>query len=198
MDDRKRAIDLWRGAAGDPPAGCAQLVDALVSQSVLLRHVAAVALANLSPEQLPESSIRELLSTLARLEYLERPAIAAAYAEVTAMEDDSHDLGQDIVVALAALRCGQADFAIPRLLEFWSFDSQFYELAHALLALAFPLTEVRVVKDSLTGVQYRILQALVATGTIWASDATWPACLTARGLPASRAGVFQLLGYRAD
>src|SRR5262249_26361120 len=147
--------------------------------------VAAIELAKLDAERLPEQSIRELLNTLARLEYLERLPLEDEYSEATATEEDCKSLGQEIVLAFAALHCGQADYVIPRLLEFWSFDSQFYELAHAMLALAFPVTSVRVEKGALSGVQCRILKALVAESAIWCSDGYWPGTLSKRGLPQS-------------
>ncbi len=135
---QKRAAELLRLATTSPKIESEMLIRALADPSPLVRHVAAVELARHSPDQLPEASILELLDTLSDLEYSRKPTIAAEYEEVTATEDDSNDLGQDIVLAIASLRCGQADFAIGRLLEFWSFRTQFYELAHALLALGFP------------------------------------------------------------
>jgi hypothetical protein len=168
------------------------LAHALPAPESLVRHVAAIELAKLDPERVPERSLRELLDTLARLEYLERLPIEAEYSEATATDGDCCFLAQEIVLAFAALRYGQADYVIPRLLEFWSFDIQFYELAHALLALAFPRTRSPVEKAALTRVQQRILQALVARDALWRSDGYWPELLSEHGLPLSRDDVFRL------
>jgi hypothetical protein len=197
MDYRLRAAELYQAAAHPSPTTPDTLLEALYASEALVRHVAAIELAKIDPERLPEQSLRELLDTLARLEYLERLPLEEEYSQATATdEEDGKCVGQEIVLAFAALRCGQADYVIPRLLEFWSFDSQFYELAHAMLALAFPLTRSRIEKEALNGVQYRILQALVAEGAIWGSDASWSSALTAHGLPQSRDEVSRLLGYR--
>jgi hypothetical protein len=158
--------------------------------------VAAIELAKRWPGDLPEASIRELLDTLARDEYFEPSPLEDDYAEATATEEDCGALGQDIVLAFAHLGCGQADFVIPRLLEFWSFDSQFYELGHAMLALAFPPSDRMVVEESLSGRQRRIVQALLAQPMIWDSDMTWGEALIRYGLPRTRGEMFCLLGYR--
>jgi hypothetical protein len=195
MDYRQLAADLYRAASHPSSATPDDLAEALSAPEALVRHVAAIELAKLDPERLPEQSIRELLDTLARGEYLERLPLEAEYSEVTSTEEDCKGLGQEIVQAIAALHCGQADYVIPRLLEFWSFDSQFYELAHAMLALAFPVTGSPVEKGKLSGVQKRILQALVEEKEIWRGDGFWPDALSEHGLPQSRDEVYRLLGY---
>jgi hypothetical protein len=196
MDYRRQAAELYQSAAHPSPTTLDSLVEALAAPDALVRHVAGIELAKLDPNRLPEKSIRELLDTLARLEYLERLPLEQEYAEATVNEGDSKWLGQEIVLAFAALHCSQADYVIPRLLEFWSFDSQLYELAHAMLALAFPVTSTRVEKEALSGVQYRILQALVVESAIWCSDGYWAGVLSKHGLPQSRDEVFCLLGYQ--
>jgi hypothetical protein len=196
MDYRQRAADLYRAATAPSSRTSDQLVEALSPAEPLVRHVAAIELAKLDPLRLPEHSIRELLDTVARDEYGEHLALDEEYGEATATEEDCKALGQQIVLAFAALHCGQADFVIPRLLEFWSFDSEFYELAFALLALAFPLTDAPVDRRSLTGVQSRILRALVKEPALWGSYGEWPDTLSEHGLPTSRDEVYRLLGYR--
>jgi hypothetical protein len=197
VDYLRRATELYREAAHPLPTTRDALVAALSDPETLVRHMAAIELAKLDPQRLPEQSIHELLDTLARLEYLERLPLEEEYAQVTETDDDCKCLGQEIALAFAALPCGQADYVIPRLLEFWSFDSQFYELAHAMLALAFPVTSTRVEKESLSRLQYRILQALVSEEAIWRSDGFWPGALSAHGLPQTRIQVYRLLGYQA-
>jgi len=197
MDHRRRAAALYRAVACPSATTRDTLVEALSAPETLVRHVAAIKLAKLDSDRLPEESIRELLNTLARLEYQERLPLELEYSEVTATEEDCKHLGQEIVNAFAALRCGQADYVIPRLLEFWSFDSEFYELAHAMLALAFTVTSERVEKGVLSGMQYRILQALVVESAIWRFDGDWPKVLCTYGLPQSREEVYRLLGYQA-
>jgi hypothetical protein len=193
MDNSQQVVTLLRS-----DSSVAELLSSLVHNDALVRTVAGIQLANRFPDQLPESSIRELLDTLARLEYFDELAVAAEYGDITATElDDFHDLGQDIVLAFQSLRSGQADFAIYRLLEFWSFDEQFYELAHAMLALAFPLTDSCPEPSSLSGLQKRILQALVKTEPIWRSDMSFGDTLVSHGLPESRQDMRQYLGYRS-
>jgi hypothetical protein len=196
MDYRRRAAELYRASARPLPTTSDSLSAALFAPERLIRHVAAIELAKLDPERLPEQSIRELLDTLVRLEYLERLPLEEEYSEATATEEGCKFLGQEIVLAFARLRCGQADYLIPRLLEFWSFASQFYELAHAMLALAFPVTSSRVEKEALSGVQCCILQALVVEEAIWRFDGDWSSVLSKYGLPQSRDEVYRLLGYQ--
>ena len=195
MSTHERAADLFQEATQPSLATRERLIQSLTDSDALVRHIAAIGLSRSWPDQLPEAAIRELLETLARLEYLERLPIADGYVAATATEDDCGDLGNDIVTAFTDLGCGQADFVIPRLLEFWSFDPQQYEFGHALIALAFPRTRDEVVSSRLTGVQQRVLQATVRQEGIWLGDPYWPPALADRGLPTSNEGVRRLLGY---
>jgi hypothetical protein len=195
MTSRDRAATLFRDAARPGRGVRKRLVQSLSDPEPLVRHVAAIALAQRWPDQLPETVIRELLDTLARLEYLERLPIEDEYSAATATEEDCGYLANDIVVAFTQLACGQADFVIPRLLEFWSFDPQQYDFGHALLALTFPRTRKKVVGSRLTGVQQRVLEAAVRQDDIWQGDAFWPPALAAHGLPRTNEGMRRLMGY---
>jgi hypothetical protein len=196
MDGRGRAAKLFRGCTQPRPGVRARLSKGLADPHPLVRHVAAIELAKWWPGDLPEASIRELLETLARDEYYEPSPFEDDYAEATATEEDCGFLGQDIVVAFAHLEYGQADFVIRRLLEFWSFDCQFYELGHAMLALAFPPSDRTLLKENLSGLQQRILQGLVAQAMIWNCDMNWKEALVQHGLPETLHERFSLLGYR--
>jgi len=196
LDRKARAASLFHRISLSDEQAKDALIQALSDQDALVRHVAAIELAQLAPSRLPESSIRELLDTLGRLEYFEKLAIEEEYFEVTATENDFLTLDQQIVVAFCALNCGQADYVVARLLEFWSFDSQFYELGRALLALTFPSSNLPIRREELNNRQYRVLQALVAETEIWTSDATWPRTLAKHGLPQNRGSVRELLKYR--
>jgi hypothetical protein len=72
------------------------------------------------------------------------------------------------------------------LLEFWSFDGESYELAYALLALAFERTLSNAEAKALSGVQCCILKALAAQDAVWHNDGCWPDELSKRGLPSNR------------
>jgi hypothetical protein len=188
MEEHERAADLFRESrhlSDDTPD---RLERSLTDPSALVRHVAAIALAGIDPDRLPEPSIRELLDTLVKLENREPLPIEESYIEATVTEDeeDAGALGQDIALALASLRCGQADFAIPRLLAFWAFDSRFYELAYALLGLTFPVMNSPVQARSLSQVQNNILDALLREPAIWSHDLIFVKHLSARGLPQTR------------
>ena len=99
-------------------------------------------------------------------------------------------------MAFAKLSCGQADFVIPRLLEFWSFDCEFYELGHALLSLSFPPSDRAVDPDTLSGRQQRVLEALVAQPLIWRNDGPWGSTLARYGLPLTLSKMLKFRGYR--
>jgi hypothetical protein len=197
MSSHDRASALYR-EAGQPGTQTRQrLIQALSDLDPLVRHIAAIELARLWPNELPEAAIRELLETFARLEYLEHPEIEGQYATATVTPDEYSDLGNEIIAAFTNLGCGQADFVIPRLLEFWSFDLQQYDLGHALIALAFPVTDCPVPVESLSGVQRRVLEVTIRHDDIWRGDPFWPQTLAARGLPTSQAALGQLLGAAA-
>ena len=164
----------------------------------LVRHVAAIELAKRWPADLPEQSIRELFETLTREEYKEPSPIEEEYASVTSTEDGGGCLGQDIVrrtFAVPWVRAGE-NTCVPHLLEFWSFDPQFYELGEALLALAFPAAPAGANREHLTGVQRRVLEAFLRNQEIWFSDLNWPRLLAARGLPGRLDEMQLFLGYR--
>lgn len=199
MGEVERAAKIFQDARCNGAGIHRELTDALSDPSPLVRHVAAIELAQRWPDELPERIIREMLDTLGRDEYFDPPPFESDYAEATATDKDCGCLGQDIVVAFSYLACNQAEFVIPRLLEFWSFDSQFYELAHALLALAFPRSTSRIPsKNHLTGVQRRILTALIAQPTIWGRDMTWKEHIARYGLPDTLSELRKFMGYRDE
>jgi hypothetical protein len=183
MGKLERATELFK-----PTVGTQALLSALRDQSAIVRHVAVIRLASLSPKDLPEQSLRECLETLGRLQRREWPGVADEYSELTGYEDD---FGQEIVVALARLSPGHADFAIPVLLEHWISDPSFYELAIALLALTFP---VKPLLPPITDEQRRVLDALTANGPIWTYCAEFTQALEARALPSTREEIRGLLG----
>jgi len=199
MENSQIAAELYREARDPLPSTTTKLIAALASTDASTRHVAAIELAELAPQELTHKALEELVDTLARLENMERPPLVDEYSEMAATvltePDDWRDLGQSIVLAFAKLQCGQADCLIPRLIEFWSYDGQFYELAHALITLAFPITDLPMEKRNLSGVQYRVLQALTQNTEIWLSDSAWVARLPRHGLPLSRDATFEFLGY---
>jgi hypothetical protein len=196
MTPVERAAELFRQTRNSKRDTPARLVRALADTELMVRQVAAIELARKWPARLPDAAVRELLETLARLMYGEGRSLDIDYEEATATEDDSGALAQDIVLALANLRCGQAGFAIPRLLEFWSFSHPFYELGHALIALAFPVSKSKAVVPRRLGMQYQVLQALVVAEDIWQFDGDWSALLKSRGLPTTRKAMYKFLGYR--
>ena len=196
MVSRKRAAEIFQVANQNARGARQRLLKGLKDRDPLVRQVSAIELAKRWPEELTEASIRELLETLGRDEYLEPSPFDDDYVEATATEEDSGSLGQDSVVAFAHLSYGQADFVIPRLLEFWSFDCEFYELGDALLALSFPPSDRLDDFETLSGRQQRVLEALVAQPLIWQNDGTWRSTLARYGLPLTLSKMLKFLGYR--
>jgi hypothetical protein len=195
MKNIERAAELFRDATQLIPGIRERLFQAIADHDPLIRLVAAIQIASRWPEELPETSVGEVLELLARDEYFEQFPFQEEYTAATTTEETCGLLGQDIVGAFAHLKCGQADFVIPRLLEFWSFDSQFYELGHIMLSLAFPSSDRVVVITELSGLQRRILQALIAQPNIWINDMMWSQALIQHGLPCTRSEMIRLLGY---
>jgi hypothetical protein len=197
MSEQDRAGELFRNSGTSAQGVRERLLDALSDSSALVRHVAAIRLADGWPTDLPEKAIRELLDTLGSLEYHEPVAIQDDYraATDTGEEDTCPDLGNDIVRAFTYLQCGQANFVIHRLLEFWSFDVQQYDFGHALIALSFPKSDRKVDGENLSGIQRGVLKAVIRQEDIWSGDGYWKKTLRTHGLPENQTGVRKLLGY---
>lgn len=185
MVNSERAAALLAGAAEKHI-----LLSALDDRSTLVRLVAAIRLAEHSPRSLPERSVRELLGTLDGLQRGEPLDVADEYSELM---DYENDLGQDIVLSLAKLSPGQADFAIPALLRHWASDSSFYEIALALLALTIPSGPSAFPPELFTDTRRRVLESFFKNGPIWSACGGFGEALVARGLPVTRDGMRTLL-----
>ncbi|MFO1042618.1 MAG: hypothetical protein U0941_12570 [Planctomycetaceae bacterium] len=197
--NRELAMKLFQMASQGARGTRQKLLDGVKDRDPLVRHVSAIELARKWPKELTEASIRELLETLARDQYGEPSPFDDDYTEVTTPHDEDEDggeLGQDIVVAFSHLNCGQAGFVIPRLLEFWSFGCEFYELGDAMLALSFPTSDSAVDSNSLSGLQENVLEALIAQPRIWENHSSWKNTLARYGLPRTLAKMRKFLGYR--
>lgn len=170
------------------------LIDSLSDVDTLVRHVAAIELLQAAPDSVPEAAIRQLAQTVeasyADVSGYASSPLVTAYCEVAGGED----LQQAIVLALAHLQSGQADFLIQPLIDYFDSDEQFYEFAHALLALAFPPSSVPLRPSSLSDTQRHVLRALAANAPIWNGDGDLRQDLAARGLPSSRVDVKALVG----
>src|SRR5689334_20257630 len=101
----------------EPPRSSGRTVDellrALAESLPVARLSAGVELAYRFPDRLPEAAIREMLDTMWRLEDLELADLANQYHAAASAGEDLRDLSQDIVMGLAHLNSGQADFAVP-------------------------------------------------------------------------------------
>jgi hypothetical protein len=110
------------------------------------------------------------------------------YTDATDGEDN---LQQDVVIAISQLPFGLANDLVSDLITFFESDPQFYELAHALLAITFPITSGMVVLENDS--QQDVLAAILANDDIWSCDAMFADCLKQRGLPNERKNVAALL-----
>src|SRR5262249_40332772 len=139
MGDVQRAAALYRAAMADPATARPELRRRVADPDELVRHVAAVQLAFHHPADLPGPATRELLSTLLRVSRSsDESSLIPEYAAASDDGEDCWDLAQHIALALARLPAGSADFAVPELVALWQQDRQFYEVALAAVALAFP------------------------------------------------------------
>ena len=112
------------------------------------------------------------------------------YAE----SSNGNDLQQDLVVALSKLPNGSACWCVDDLLHYFNIDSGFYELAHAALALSFPIAE-QVDQSFLIGnMQIAVMSSIVNNDEIWRNDATIGTKLSQHGLPKTQDGLAELLG----
>lgn len=115
-------------------------------------------------------------------------ALDDQYVDVT---EGADNLLQDAVIAISQLPCSFANDRVPELITFLDSDDQFYELAHALVALTFPITSsVAKVHNNL---QRDVLAAVIANDDIWDSDAMFADYLKPRGLPNNRWKIEALL-----
>ncbi len=114
--------------------------------------------------------------------------LADQYSDST---EDADDLQQDAVLAIAQLPDGRALELVPDLIQFLDEDSQFYELAHALVAIAFQPTSSS--SSAVDDVQRKVLAAIIANDDIWTLDGTFAERLKQRGLPQTRDEVERLL-----
>ena len=117
-------------------------------------------------------------------------SLADQYSEMTI---DGNDLQQDTVLAFANLPNGTADWIVWDLIRYFVSDTQFYELAHAMLALAFPVSPS--VDDLFVrgNMQRDVLSTIINNKAIWRSDMTIAGRLAERGLPTDRDGVAKLI-----
>lgn len=146
------------------------------------------------PNALREDEIRRLTNVL-HASYDERckddyDALAHKYAKTT---DDGNDLQQDTVLAFANLSNGSADWIVCDLIRYFDTDAQFYELAHAMLALAFPASSTADDLFIRGNMQRDVLSAMINNEPIWRSDMTIADRLAKRGLPTDRDGLTNLM-----
>lgn len=115
-------------------------------------------------------------------------------AEEYAARSDGDDLQQSVVIALSCLPNGSADWIVSDLLRYIESDPQFYELAHAALALSFPAangaTDDHIIQGNL---QRDVLIGILNNNAIWHLDMTFAQCLADRGLPTDRDSVAKLV-----
>jgi hypothetical protein len=154
----------------------------------------AIRSANEHPHTLNDDELQRLASTL-RASYDDRfqdafDVLNKNYASAT---DDGNDLQQDIVVAFSRLQNGACDWIVTDLIRYFERDPQFYELAHALLALSFPATTIVDDLFARGNMQREVLSAIIRNTAIWRSDMTLADHLAERGLPISRGNVANLI-----
>lgn len=106
---------------------------------------------------------------------------------------DGNDLQQDVVCALPHLVGFDASELIPELLEYFRNDCQFYELAHAIVALVFPKKRSAVTLDTLNDLQRSVLTEIAGSDPIWRNDGEFATLLKRRGLPITQSKTRQLL-----
>lgn len=118
--------------------------------------------------------------------------LSDVYSDIT---DDASDLQQDIAIAISHLPVGSADWIVPDLISYFDSDDQFYELAHAMVSLSFPLSTTLDPQLLAGRMQYAVLNAMVRNKDIWECDMTLADQLAARGLPVSRESIAELASH---
>lgn len=186
---RERLIEA--DAAPDPAA---VFRAGLTHRDPLLRHVSAIRLSELQPDALPLFTIIHLWMTLNNCCYGFRKVtpIAEAYAAVM----PGRDLKLDIVRCIGQLRYSQFDrseLLIQRLMLYFSEDPNCYELAHAMLTVAFPKCAATLETSQITGLQHEVLRALTSNNQIWFADNELSHQLQERGIPTDRLQVTKLV-----
>jgi hypothetical protein len=180
---------LYRVAVAEPVKALSILRQAAADPDELVRHVAAIQLAIHHPTEMPEAATRELLGTLLRVSRKSDPTpLTSEYIQATDDGEDCWELGQHIVLALARLPAGSAEFAVPELVALWQRDRQFYEAVLAAVALAFSAGG-RPTASALNASQRAVLHALVGDEAVWTFCGDTAPMLAARGLPGSRRGM---------
>ena len=157
----------------------------------------AISTANQNPKSLGEGDLQRLIAVLhASYDARYKAEIATLTNQYILTTQQGNDLQADVVIALSYLPNGSADGVIPAMIQYFGADPQFYELAHALLALSFPITSTKCDDSFISGnMQRDVVSALLRNHAIWNLDMTFSQRLAERGLPTTRDDVVKLFGY---
>lgn len=190
------ALDLLDSASTSADV-VSLFADGLENPDYLVRYISSIRLCDLQPGRLTQLAIGTLFLTLNETfrEHGRPMPIEEAYASVC----DGADLQQDTVCALANLNHDQYDRAmvyVPRFIDPFAQDRQFYELGHLMLSMAFPMSHVPVRSSDTTPTQKAVLIALLENDAIWLHDGDWPMMLESVGLPTTQDGVSALVCAR--
>jgi hypothetical protein len=138
-----------------------------------------------------EASVQSLAAVL-RASYTDSAEYDELSSEYLESTDDANDLQQDTVLALSCLPCGAADSLVPELIAYFDSDDEFYELAHAIVSLAFPLSSSQSERLVLVRMQRDVLGAILRNDGVLENDLTFADHLIARGIPTDRVAIAQL------
>lgn len=166
------------------------ILEYVASDDLESRFAAAVALAQLAPEQMPFVAIETVAEVVLSYERTERLQTTPKNADVEMVL-----LAADTLTALGSKRAG---FIAPKILEGLPQVKSFcaMEPTYALLGVTFAERENRIQADSLTSEQVHILTSILQMPHLWESDYTcgWPSGIF--GLPEDRKGLEALLRRR--
>ena len=180
------ASDFLAAAMGNGETE-SRLESGLQHSDCMVRHVCGMHLSERDATRLTDLAIGTMFLNLTEtFRETHRPMpIEIAHSELF----DGADLQQDTAKALSNLelnRCPKYNVFVPRFLEQLEIDPQFYELIHLSLSIAFPIAESTVTKDSLSELQFDVLNSLVENDAAWRSDRDLVDWLTSRGLPVNQ------------
>ena len=156
---------------------CEPLRSHLSDPDPLARLVSVASLIYTGNEDLSDDLINEYKEAVVDTIH-DRDSLSRRFTRVV-----GDNLNQILILPLGEHYPGAFSTLVPFFWESWRESDQYYECAHAAIALTFPPT----ISDASPPVEYLDdLASLTTRSAIWECDGDWPGLLESRGLPSEK------------